>query len=58
MTQSRVAPGILLAASAAGMLWFANRLTVVDTVALLACGVVAGCSLAALAASRRRGTRA
>lgn len=58
MTPSRLGPLFLLAASAAGMLWFADRLTVADTVALLACGVVAGGSLAALAASRRRGKRA
>jgi hypothetical protein len=56
--QSRLVPVILLIASAAGMLWFSQRLTVTDTVALLACGVVAGCSLAALAATRTRGTRA
>jgi hypothetical protein len=55
---SRPLPLVLLAASAAGMLWFSQRLTIVDTVALLVCGVVAGCSLAALAAARTRGKRA
>jgi hypothetical protein len=56
--QSRLVPVILLAASAAGMLWFSQRLTVADTIALLACGLVAGGSLAALAAMRTRGKRA
>ena len=51
--QSRLVPITLLVASAAGMLWFSQRLTIADTVALLACGIVAGGSLAAIARRRR-----
>ncbi len=55
---ARTVPVVLLAASVAGMLWFSQRLSVIDTIALLACGLLAGGSLAALAASRTRGKRA
>ena len=54
----RVLPVLVLIASAAGMLWFSQRLGVIDTIALLACGVVAGGALAALAAGRTKGKRA
>lgn len=54
----RALPVLVLIASAAGMLWFSQRLGVVDTIALLACGVVAGGALAALAAGRTKGKRA
>jgi len=54
----RALPVLLLVASAAGMLWFSQRLGIIDTIALLACGAVAGGALAALAAGRTRGKRA
>jgi hypothetical protein len=44
---------VLLVIAVAGMLWFSRGLTVLDTIGLLASGVVAGASLAALAAGRR-----
>jgi hypothetical protein len=50
----RAVPLILLAVSLAGMFRFSQGLRIIDTIGLLACGVVAGGSLAALAASRRR----
>ncbi len=54
----RARPVLVLIASAAGMLWFSQRLGVIDTIALLACGVAAGGALAALAAGRTKGKRA
>jgi hypothetical protein len=45
---------ILLIAAVAGILFFSRGLRLVDTVGLLACGVIAGGSLAAIAAARRR----
>ena len=55
---ARVVPLIVLVASVAGMLWFSQGLRLIDTIALLACGFVAGGSLAAIAARRARGKRA
>ena len=51
-------PVALLVASVAGMFWFSQGLRLIDTLALLACGVVAGGALAALAAGRTKGKRA
>ena len=45
---------ILLIAAFAGILFFSRGLRLVDTIGMLACGVIAGGSLAAIAASRRR----
>jgi len=47
-------PIILLAAALAGILVFSRDLRLVDTVGMLACGAIAGGSLAAIAAGRRR----
>ena len=47
-------PLLLLIVSLAGIVRFSQGLSLVDTVAVLACGVVAGGSLAALAARRRK----
>jgi hypothetical protein len=52
--RDRAVPLSLLALSLAGIAWFSQRLEIVDTVALLACGAVAGGSLAALARGRIR----
>jgi hypothetical protein len=49
-----VVPIILLIASLAGVVVFSRGLRIVDTVGMLVCGVIAGGSLAALAAARRR----
>jgi UPF0716 family protein affecting phage T7 exclusion len=46
-------PLVLLAGSLAGIAWFSQRLGLLDTIAMLACGAVAGASLASLAARRR-----
>ena len=54
----RAVPLLLLAASVAGMFWFSQRLEIIDTIAMLACGLVAGGALAAIAAGRARGKRA
>lgn len=54
--RSRAVPLILLIVSVAGIVRFSQGLRVIDTVGMLACGVVAGASLAALAA-RRTGPR-
>jgi hypothetical protein len=51
---SRVVPIILLIAALAGVVVFSRGLRIVDTVGMLACGVIAGGSLAAIAAGRRR----
>jgi hypothetical protein len=52
--RSAAAPILLLIASLAGIFFFSRGLGVVDTVGMLACGVIAGGSLAAIAAARRR----
>jgi hypothetical protein len=52
---SRRVPLVLLIAALAGILFFSSGLGLVDTVGMLACGAIAGGSLAALAAGRRRG---
>lgn len=51
----RAVPLILLAAALGGMVGFSQGLRLVDTVGMLASGAVAGASLAAYAAARRRG---
>lgn len=45
---------ILLVVAAIGIAWFSRGIGLVDTVALLACGLMAGGSLAALAAARQK----
>ena len=50
---TRAIPLILLILSVAGIIWFSQGLRVIDTMAMLACGLVAGASLAALAAGRK-----
>ena len=50
-----VLPLVILIVALAGMAWFSQGLSVADTVGLLVSGVVAGASLASLAAARRRG---
>jgi hypothetical protein len=47
-------PVVLLIAALAGVVLFSRGLRLVDTVGMLACGVIAGGSLAAIAANRRR----
>jgi hypothetical protein len=51
----RAVPVILLIASLAGIAFFSRGLRLIDTVGMLACGLIAGGSLAAIAANRRRG---
>jgi hypothetical protein len=51
---SRRIPVVLLIAALAGVILFSRGLRLVDTVGMLACGVIAGGSLAAIAAGRRR----
>jgi hypothetical protein len=51
---SRRIPFVLLIAALAGILLFSRGLRLVDTVGMLTCGVIAGGSLAAIAAGRRR----
>jgi hypothetical protein len=43
---------ILLFVAAAGIVWFSRGFSLVETVALLVCGLAAGGALAALAAAR------
>jgi hypothetical protein len=50
----RILPLVILIVALVGMVRFSQGLRVVDTVGMLASGVVAGASLAALAAARRR----
>ena len=50
----RTVPLILLVAAVAGIAAFSGGLRIIDTVGMLACGVIAGGSLAAIAAARRR----
>ena len=45
---------ILLVVATVGIGWFSSGISLVDTVALLACGLMAGGSLAALAAARQK----
>jgi hypothetical protein len=44
----------VLVIAVAGMVVFSQGLRLIDTVGMLACGVAAGASLAAIAASRRK----
>jgi hypothetical protein len=53
----RAFPLTLLIVSILGMLVFSQGLRLVDTIALLGCGVLAGGALATLAADRARGKR-
>jgi hypothetical protein len=50
-----VIPILLLIGSLAGIVFFSRGLRIVDTIGMLACGIIAGGSLAAIAANRRRG---
>lgn len=45
---------VILSVALAGIVLFARGLRVVDTIGLLVCGVVAGASIAAIAAARRK----
>jgi hypothetical protein len=45
---------IVLILAAVGIAWFSRGISLVDTLALLACGLMAGGSLAALAAARQK----
>ena len=47
-------PLLTLAAALGGIFWFSQGFRLVDTIAVLACGAVAGASLATIAARRRR----
>jgi hypothetical protein len=47
-------PAIFLLVSLVGMLWFSRGFRVLDSLALLVCGLIAGGALAALAAARRK----
>jgi hypothetical protein len=49
----RSLPVIVLVVSAVGIVLFSRELGVIDTVAILLCGIAAGWSLARLAALRR-----
>jgi hypothetical protein len=44
----------VLIAAVAGIVMFSRGLRLIDTVGLLVCGAIAGASLAAMAAARRR----
>jgi len=50
----RILPLAILFVAFAGIVTFSQGLRVVDTVGLLASGVIAGASLASLAAARRK----
>jgi hypothetical protein len=50
-----VVPVLLLIGSLAGIVHFSRGLRIVDTIGMLVCGLIAGGSLAAIAAGRRRG---
>jgi hypothetical protein len=50
----RPLPLVLLTAALVGIFWFSRGLRIVDTVGLLISGALAGASIAALAAARRR----
>jgi hypothetical protein len=47
-------PLLVLVIAVAGIVVFARGLRLIDTVGMLICGVAAGASLAAIAASRRK----
>jgi hypothetical protein len=51
---SRTVPLALLITAVVGIVFFSRGLRLVDTVGMLTCGVIAGGSLAAIAAGRRR----
>ncbi|MGH9254895.1 MAG: hypothetical protein ACRD3C_10040 [Vicinamibacterales bacterium] len=51
---TRTVPLLVLIAAVAGIVTFSRGLRLIDTVGLLVCGVVAGASLAAIAAARRK----
>jgi hypothetical protein len=48
---------VLLLLALGGVAAFGRGLRLVDTIGLLACGIVAGIALAELAAARRKGPR-
>jgi hypothetical protein len=50
----RALPFLLLIVSLAGIVRFSQGLSLVDTLGMLACGAVAGASIAAVASRRRR----
>jgi hypothetical protein len=54
MDVSRRQSFAVLLLSAVGMFWFAGRFSLLDTIALLACGLAAGAALAGLAAARQK----
>ena len=54
MRRTDTLPLVLLIVALAGMFRFSQGLSLVDTLGLLASGALAGASLAALAAGRRR----
>lgn len=47
-------PVILLIGALVGIVFFAQGFRLIDTIALLVCGVIAGASIAAIAAERRK----
>lgn len=51
---TRKVPLLVLVIAVAGMVVFSQGLRLIDTVGMLICGVAAGASLAAIAASRRK----
>ena len=51
---TRTVPLLVLVIAVAGMVVFSQGLRLTDTVGMLICGVAAGASLAAIAASRRK----
>lgn len=51
---TRTVPLLVLVIAVAGIVVFARGLRLIDTVGMLICGVAAGASLAAIAASRRK----
>jgi len=51
---TRTVPLLVLVIAVAGMVVFSQGLRLIDTVGMLICGVAAGASLAAIAASRRK----
>jgi hypothetical protein len=51
---TRTVPLLVLIAAVAGIVTFSQGFRLLDTVGMLICGVAAGASLAALAATRRK----
>jgi hypothetical protein len=49
-----VGPLVLLIAALTGIVFFSRGLRLIDTLGMLTCGVMAGASLASIAAGRRR----